>query len=238
MENKELLKKCCLDMNIDLSDEKADKFMRYKDLLLEWNEKINLTAITEEKEIVIKHFADCISIGSNFKFEKGASIIDVGTGAGFPGVPVKIVFDDVKMTLLDSLKKRITFLEEIVKELSLENVTCIHSRAEDGGQNPDLRESFDYCVSRAVARISVLCEYCLPFVKVGGTFISLKGPDAENEVKDGENAIKKLGGKVEDIIDVKIPFSDLDHKLVIIKKVAPTPKAYPRKAGTASKKPL
>jgi len=238
MENKMLLKSAAEKMNITLTDDMLDKFIRYKEMLVSWNEKMNLTAITEDKEVMIKHFADCISILKYVDFKDGDSVIDVGTGAGFPGVPVKIAAPQIKITLLDSLNKRINFLTELSKELSLENVECIHSRAEDGGQNPQLREKFDYCVSRAVANLAVLSEYCLPFVRVGGTFVSLKGPDVTEEVKEGEAAIKKLGGKIERIEKIEIPMSDITHSFVIIKKVAPTPKAYPRKAGTATKKPI
>jgi len=238
MENRELLKNCAEKMNITLTEDMLDKFMKYKDMLLSWNEKINLTAITDEKEIMIKHFADCISIGSEIEFKNGVSVIDVGTGAGFPGVPVKIAFPDIKITLLDSLNKRINFLNELVGELGLEGVSCIHSRAEDGGQNSELREKFDFCISRAVANLAVLSEYCLPFVKLGGTFVSLKGPDASEEVKEAETAVKKLGGKIEKITKIEIPNSDITHSLVIIKKVSATPKQYPRKAGTAVKKPI
>ena len=238
MENRMLLKSSAEKMNITLTDDMLDKFIKYKEMLVEWNEKMNLTAITEDKEVMIKHFADCISILSHVDFNEGDTVIDVGTGAGFPGVPVKIAAPQIKITLLDSLNKRINFLTELSKELNLENVECIHSRAEDGGQNAELREKFDYCVSRAVANLAVLSEYCLPFVKVGGTFVSLKGPDVEAEAKEGEAAVKKLGGKIERIEKIAIPNSDITHSLVIIKKVAPTPKAYPRKAGTATKNPI
>ena len=162
----------------------------------------------------------------------------MGTGAGFPGIPVKIACPDVEMTLLDSLQKRIGFLEEVGSQLGLSGVHYVHSRAEDGGQNPDYREQFDLCVSRAVANLAVLAEFCLPFVKVGGRLAALKGPDALREIEEAQGALKKLGGKVAEVIDVEIPFTDLQHKLVIIEKTAPTPKAYPRKAGKINKNPL
>ena len=167
MENKELLKDTAEKMGVVLTEDMLEKFMVYKDMLLEWNEKINLTAITDEKEIMIKHFADCVSIGKHVKFKDGEKVIDVGTGAGFPGVPVKIAFPNIKITLLDSLNKRINFLNELSSSLGLKDVECVHSRAEDGGQNPLYREQFDCCISRAVANLAVLSEYCLPFVKVG-----------------------------------------------------------------------
>jgi 16S rRNA (guanine527-N7)-methyltransferase len=238
MENKMLLQSCCEQMHIQLSEQMAEQFMTYMSLLLEWNEKMNLTAITEEREVILKHFADCLSLVPYLKITESTKIIDVGTGAGFPGLPVKIACPSVSMTLLDSLQKRIGFLEEAIQSMGLREVACVHSRAEDGGQNPLYREQFDYCVSRAVANLAVLAEYCLPFVKVGGTLAALKGPDALDEIKEAKGALEKLGGKVTEVIDVTIPFTELSHKLIFIEKVAPTPKAYPRKAGKISKNPL
>ena len=238
MENKMLLKSCCEKMQIQHSEEMAEQFMNYMSLLLEWNEKMNLTAITEEREVILKHFVDCLSLVPYLKLSEDTKIIDVGTGAGFPGLPVKIACPKVSMTLLDSLQKRIGFLEESIKAMGLEHMECVHSRAEDGGQNPIYREQFDYCVSRAVANLAVLSEYCLPFVKIGGTLAALKGPDASAEIADAEGALQKLGGKVTQVMDVNIPFTDLSHKLVFIEKVSPTPKQYPRKAGKISKSPL
>ena len=233
----ELLKTSAEKMGIELSQNQLEKFDLYKKLLLEWNEKMNLTAITDDEGIAIKHFADSISVLPLIE-NKNASLIDVGTGAGLPGIPLKIANDGFKVTLLDSLNKRITFLEEVKKELGITNLECIHSRAEDGGRNADLREKFDYCVSRAVARLSVLSEYCMPFVAVGGYFISLKGPDAAEELTEAQKAISVLGGKVEKVVEITITESDLKHCAVVIKKIKSTPKAYPRKAGTAAKKPL
>ena len=233
----ELLKTSAKKMGIELSQNQLEKFDLYKKLLLEWNEKMNLTAITDDEGIAIKHFADSISVLPLIE-NKNASLIDVGTGAGFPGIPLKIANDGFKVTLLDSLNKRITFLEEVKKELGITNLECIHSRAEDGGRNADLREKFDYCVSRAVARLSVLSEYCMPFVAVGGYFISLKGPDAAEELTEAQKAISVLGGKVEKVVEITIPESDLKHCAVVIKKIKSTPKAYPRQAGTAAKKPI
>lgn len=237
MESKELLSKACLEMGISLTEDQLSQFIDYKDILLDWNEKVNLTAITDENEVMIKHFADSLS-PLPFMDKKSASLIDVGTGAGFPGVPLKIANPNFKVTLLDSLNKRIAFLEELKKKIGIEDLRCIHSRAEDGGMDVLLREKFDYCVSRAVAKISVLSEYCLPFVKVGGFFISLKGPEVEDEIKEGMKAISKLGGEVSDIKKIKVPQSDITHSIVFIKKVSKTPRDYPRKAGTAAKKPL
>lgn len=238
MEHKVLLQESCEKMGVSLTEEMASQFMTYLSLLLEWNEKMNLTAITDKKDVVQKHFVDCLSILPHLSLTGQEKIIDVGTGAGFPGIPVKIACPEVEMTLLDSLQKRIGFLEEVGSQLGLSGVHYVHSRAEDGGQNPDYREQFDLCVSRAVANLAVLAEFCLPFVKVGGRLAALKGPDALREIEEAQGALKKLGGKVAEVIDVEIPFTDLQHKLVIIEKTAPTPKAYPRKAGKINKNPL
>lgn len=233
----ELLAESCKKINIELTEKQIKQFIDYKDMLLEWNEKFNLTAITDEREIILKHFVDCLAISAGAELA-GKKIIDVGTGAGFPGVPVKIAFPDTQMILLDSLNKRITFLEELKNKLGLENVTCIHSRAEDGGADKNLREGFDLCISRAVANLAVLSEYCLPFVKVGGCFISMKGPDVKDELKESEKAIKVLGGEVKEIKLINIPETDINHSLIIIKKIKPTPSKYPRKAGKAKKEPI
>ena len=237
MNGKEILNDCAGKMGIELSEKALNDFETYKKLLLEWNEKINLTAITDEEGIAIKHFADSISVLPLID-KSNVSMIDVGTGAGFPGIPIKIARNDIKVTLLDSLNKRINFLEEVKKELKLDNVECVHSRAEDGGRNPLYREKFNLCVSRAVARLNVLCEYCMPFVAVGGYFISLKGPDVTEELAEAQKAITLLGGSVEKVVDIAIPNSDITHSAVVIKKIKTVPKTYPRKAGTAGKKPI
>lgn len=232
-----LLKNCSEKLNIDLSDNQLKQFLRYKQLLVEWNEKINLTAITEDKEVVIKHFADSIT-PLVFRDFKGKSVIDVGTGAGFPGLPVKIACPEVELTLLDSLNKRINFLQCVVDELSLENVRCIHSRAEDGGRDANLREGFDVCVSRAVAPLNVLAEYDLPFVRVGGELIALKGRAAMEEIKEAEKAISLLGGEITQVEDIEIPFSDITHTLIFVQKIKQTDNKYPRKAGKITKSPI
>lgn len=225
-------------LGIPLSETQTDQFMQYLSLLLEWNEKMNLTAITDPVEVVQKHFIDCISVLPHLNLKGGETIIDVGTGAGFPGVPLKIASPALQVTLLDALQKRLTFLDTLTQSLQLSDVTLVHSRAEDGGQNPQLREQFDLCVSRAVANLAVLLEYCLPFVKVGGRLAALKGPDAAQEIAQAENALQTLGGKVTAVIPITIPHTDLQHQLVLVEKVAPTPQRYPRKAGKISKKPL
>lgn len=234
----ELLFKSCGKIDVKLDEKQIGQFMAYKDLLLEWNEKMNLTAITDEREIMLKHFADCLMLCPETDALGGKTVIDVGTGAGFPGVPLKIVRPELEVTLLDSLNKRITFLNEVVSGLGLEKVKCLHLRAEDGGADKNLREKFDLCVSRAVADLSVLSEYCLPFVKVGGYFISMKGPDVSEEIERAKKAVKILGGSIEEIKKTAIPGTDIVHSLVIIKKAKPTPPKYPRKAGKAKKEPI
>lgn len=238
MNPKSLLLESAQALGISLSEVQTDQFMQYLSLLLEWNEKMNLTAITDPVEVVQKHFIDCISVLPHLDLQGGETMIDVGTGAGFPGVPLKIASPALQVTLLDALQKRLTFLDTLTQSLDLSDVTLVHSRAEDGGQNPDLREQFDLCVSRAVANLAVLLEYCLPFVKVGGKLAALKGPDATQEIEQAQNALQIVGGKVTAVIPITIPHTDLQHQLVLVEKIAPTPQRYPRKAGKISKKPL
>lgn len=227
-----LLFESCKAMGIDLYDKQLEQFEQYEKILLEWNKKVNLTAITEHDAIALRHFADSVSIGTvpNIDFSN-KKMIDVGTGAGFPGIPLKIVHPTLEVTLLDSLQKRIKFLNAVITQLSLTGITAIHSRAEDGGQNAEYREQFDIAVSRALAPMPVLLEYCLPFVKVGGLFLSLKGPNVEDEMLNTNDKIKLLGGKPVSIEAVEIPFSDLHHSLVVIEKISKTPMSFPRKAG-------
>jgi 16S rRNA (guanine527-N7)-methyltransferase len=226
------------DVNLIFDEDTYNKFMQYKDMIKYWNEKINLTAIIEDEQIVKKHFIDCIKIFKCSPLKEAKSIIDIGTGAGFPGIPIKIIKPDINVVLLDSLNKRINFLNEVIKKIELKNISTIHGRAEDFSRKIEYREKSDVAVSRAVANLAVLSELCIPYVKVGGYFVAMKGPSVEEEIKDGKNAISILGGKIEEIIKIQIENSDLNHNLVVIKKVKETPKAYPRKAGTAVKKPL
>lgn len=234
----ELLKTACNDVDLDFDEYKYNQFMKYKELIKEWNKKINLTAIDDDDEIVKKHFIDSIKV---FKFDKvktAKSIIDVGTGGGFPGIPIKILLPECEVVLLDSLNKRIKFLNEVIKELKLTNIKTIHGRAEDFGVDDNYREKFDIVVSRAVANMTVLGEYCIPFVKINGYFVALKGPSINEELDDSKKAIKILGGKLEKVENVQIEGSELNHNIVIIKKVNKTSKKYPRKAGIVNKNPL
>ena len=233
---KEKLKEISKEINIDLNDEQLDKFKKYMDLLLEWNEKINLTAITEEDEVILKHFVDSMTV---LKYiDEGTYIVDVGTGAGFPGIPVSIAKTNVNVTLVDSLNKRINFLQEVISEIDLTNIKAIHSRAEDFGQNKEHREKYDISVSRAVANLSVLVEYLLPLVKVGGKCICMKGSEVEEEITNAKFAIKELGGKIEAVNEFCLPGTDMKRNIIVIRKEKETPKKYPRKSGTPSNKPL
>lgn len=229
-------KKLLLDYGLTLPQ--AQQLETYYELLIEWNEKINLTAITEESDVITKHFLDSLMCFKSGVIDADCSVIDVGTGAGFPAIPMKIANNELKITLLDSLAKRLNFLNDVIEKLALTDITCVHARAEDGGKNVDLRESFDVAVSRAVANLSTLSELCLPFVKVGGYFVSMKGPSAEEEISEAKGAIKILGGSVEKVVPYEIPTSDLRHNLVVIKKIAKTPKKYPRNAPKPMKIPL
>lgn len=234
----QLMKEACGEVGLELKEETYNKFIDYMRILQEWNEKINLTAITEDDEIIKKHFIDCIKIFKSSAVKNAKSIIDVGTGAGFPGLPIAIMNPEVRVVLLDSLNKRINFLNSVVSKLDLKNVETIHSRAEDGARNIELREKFDVATSRAVANMAVLSEFCMPYVKVNGYFVALKGPSIDDELKDGEKAITTLGGNLENVLEVTIEETNLKHNIVEIKKISKCPKTYPRKAGTITKKPI
>ena len=232
-------------LDIHLSDVQANMFLKYYQMLVEKNKVMNLTAITDYHDVVIKHFVDslsCVKLLPEFDvisaFNGGASVIDVGTGAGFPGIPLKIVFPEIKLTLLDSLNKRVEFLKDVCAELNLNDVTFIHARAEDGAHDKQLRESFNFCVSRAVANLSTLSEYCLPFVRTHGYFISYKSEKAVQEIADSKIALSVLGGSITLEKKFSLPETDISRTLILIKKDKGTPKTYPRKAGTPLKKPL
>ncbi|MEL7649532.1 MAG: 16S rRNA (guanine(527)-N(7))-methyltransferase RsmG [Sedimentibacter sp.] len=225
-------------LKLPYSTEIENKFIKYRDLLKEWNKKINITSIDDDEEIYVKHFLDSILLLCPETALEKKSIIDVGTGGGFPGYPLKIANDNYSVTLLDSLRKRIDFLEEVSRSLNLKNVEFIHGRAEDFGQNPGYREKYDICVSRAVAPLNVLSEYCLPFVKVGGYFAAYKSENISKEISDSEKAIAKLGGRISEVKEVSLPGSDIVRKIVIIEKTEKTDAKYPRKAGKPAKDPL
>ncbi len=224
------------EIGVLLNEKQINQIYTYMNLLLEWNEKINLTAITKPEEIILKHFIDSMTIAK--EIEEEARLIDVGTGAGFPGIPLKIIREDMEVTLLDSLNKRILFLQEVINQLSLTKVEAIHSRVEEFGKNKKYRESFDYATSRAVANLSTLSEYLIPLVKVNGCCISMKGPDIKEEIQQSKKAILLLGGKIEKIHNFQLPKSDIKRNVIVIRKVKQTPPKYPRKPGMAAKEPI
>ncbi len=228
------------DLKLQLDEKQFDKFKDYKELLQEWNEKIDITTITEDDEVDIKHFLDSLTLVETglFDSKEGLRVIDIGTGGGFPGMPLKIYNESLDVTLMDSLNKRIKFLDIVIKDLGLKNIQAIHGRAEELSRTKEYRESFDLCVSRAVARLNTLVEYCLPFVKPGGYFVSMKGPDYDEELREAKNAINTLGGRLVKDYEVKLPHSDIVHSVIIIEKVKNTAKKYPRGGGKPRKKPL
>lgn len=230
MINKELLR----DLRPDVSDKQAEQFDIYADTLVQWNEKMNLTGITEPDEIVIKHFVDCLMLLDYCDIPQDASVIDVGTGAGFPGIPLLIARSDIKLTLMDSLHKRLTFLDEVLRQMGLSAET-VHARAEELGNDKAYREGFDFATARAVAPLNILCEYCLPFVKVGGCFAALKG--SNDEITDADNAISELGGEIVSNTAYKLPNND-GRSIVIIKKISQTPTRYPRRSKKIQNSPL
>ena len=226
----------CAEFGAEITPEKAEKLNLYGNLLLEWNEKINLTAITDPEEVVIKHFLDCILFLKHIEIPHNAKVIDVGTGAGFPGVVLKIMREDIHLTLLDGLNKRIVFLNDVLEKLNLSAKT-IHARAEEAGKKAEFREQYDIATARAVARLNVLAEYCLPFVKVGGSFVAMKGPSAESEVADAAKALILLGGENARLVSEKLPTND-ERSFIITKKISQTAPKYPRISAKISKQPL
>ena len=232
---KKLIKQECAQIDIELTDVQCEQFETYYNLLIDWNKKMNLTRITEPDEVVIKHFTDSLTLLKYSDINKDAKLIDVGTGAGFPGIPLKIARPDIKLTLLDSLNKRLSFLTEVCSQIGIE-AELVHARAEDGARNNKYREKFDFAVSRAVARLNILSEYCLPYVKAGGKFISMKGPELNAELNEAKSAIKTLGGKVTAVNEFTLKNSG--RTIVVIEKAKNTPKVFPRNSLKIKTKPL
>ena len=226
--------------NFKLNEKQINQFNQYFTSLIEANQHVNLTRITEENDVYLKHFFDSVTPLFMFDelFKSGSKLCDVGAGAGFPSIPLKIIKPEIKVTIVDSLGKRLTFLQELVDKLDLKDVTLVHGRAEDVGQNKQYREQFDLVTARAVANMAVLSEYCLPLVKKDGNFIALKGPKADDELKDSQKAITTLGGKVSEVEELQLPYSDEERTLILVQKVKMTPKKYPRQAGTPHRKPI
>ena len=233
----------CNKINIEISDDQINCFEKYYELLIEKNKVMNLTAITDKEDVIVKHFIDSIALipyltDKGININNKLKIIDIGTGAGFPGLPLKIMMPDVKFTLLDSLNKRVSFLNEVIDELKLKDIEALHGRAEDYASDSKYREKYDICVSRAVANLSTLSEYCIPFVKEDGYFISNKAGESEEEINKAKNAIKILGGKINKVEEFVLPGTDVSRVFVFIRKLELTDKKYPRKAGVPAKKPL
>ena len=233
-----VLTKKVKELSIVLNDKQIQQFEQYYNILVEWNKVMNLTAITEYEEVVEKHFLDSLTIVDAINIKKIDTLIDVGTGAGFPGIPLKIVFPHLKVTLLDSLNKRIKFLNEVIDLLELDDIKAIHGRAEDYAKQAEYREQYDICVSRAVANLATLSEYCLPYVKVDGLFVPYKSGEIDEELKNSEKAVSILGGKVEEVVKFQLPGTDIGRSFVKIHKIKETKKKYPRKAGMPTKEPL
>lgn len=225
-------------LNISLNKNQIEQFYRYYELLIEWNKVMNLTTITDYDEVNEKHFIDSLSIVKILDFLDIKTVIDVGTGAGFPGIPLKIVFPHLKIVLLDSLQKRVNFLDTVINEIGLNSIITLHGRAEDFARKSEYREQFDLCVSRAVANLSVLSEYCIPYVKMGGIFIAYKSGNMQEELKQSEIAVKVLGGSIENVEKFNLPQSEIERSLILIRKRKSTEKKYPRKAGVPVKNPI
>lgn len=235
---KDRLQKKLDSLSIELTEVQKEQFIKYYEMLVEWNKVMNLTGITEYDEVVEKHFVDSLSIVNVLDMNQVDTVIDIGTGAGFPGIPLKIAFPHLKIILLDSLNKRIKYLNAVIDELGLKDIKTIHGRAEDFAKQKEYREQFDLCVSRAVANLSTLSEYCLPYVKKGGVFVPYKSGDIEEELSNSKKAVQILGGNVEDVIKFQLPGTDIGRSFIKINKVKETAKKYPRKAGLPAKEPL
>jgi 16S rRNA (guanine527-N7)-methyltransferase len=238
MSREDILVKAAKELDIELSKLQVSQFIKYYEILVEWNSFMNLTGITEYNEVVIKHFIDSLLIVKAFDLSDNKSLIDVGTGAGFPGIPLKIIYPDIKVVLLDSLNKRIKFLNEVINQLGITKIETIHGRAEDFGRDKNYREKFDLCVSRAVANLTTLSEYCIPFVKKNGYFIPFKSGKIVDEVEEAKKAVKLLGGELKEVKPLMLPNTDIERSFVIIHKKENTNKIYPRSAGKPSKEPL
>lgn len=233
-----VLTESCEKIGITLTEKQIEQFLIYYEHLVEKNKVMNLTAITEYEEVVLKHFVDSLSIVKAVDMSKYHRLLDLGTGAGFPGIPLKIVFPDIEVVLMDSLNKRIKFLEEVISKLELDSITAVHARAEEGARKAEYREQFDICVSRAVANLSSLTEYCLPFVKQKGAFVSYKSMKVDDEIKNAKKAVSILGGEIKKIEEFLLPDTEIGRSFVVIEKVKTTPGKYPRKAGLPTKEPL
>lgn len=233
-----VLEQGCEQLGICLDDEKKQQFISFYEYLIEKNKVMNLTGITEFQEVLVKHFLDSLACVKAVEMKNVKKVMDIGTGAGFPGIPLKIAFPHLEACLLDSLKKRVNFLEETFELLKLDNITAIHGRAEEFARNKIYREQYDLCVSRAVSNLATLSEYCLPYVKVGGKFVSYKSGTVQEELQQAEKAVKILGGKIQDVVYFNLPDSEIQRSLVVIEKIRPTAGRYPRKAGTPLKEPL
>ena len=225
-------------IGITLNERQKQQFDKYYEMLVEWNKVMNLTGITEYDEVNLKHFTDSLTIARTQEMQKVQSVIDIGTGAGFPGIPLKIAFPHLKVVLLDSLNKRIKFLDAVIEELGLENISTIHGRAEDFAKKKEYREQFDLCVSRAVANLSTLSEYCLPYIQVGGIFVPYKSGEIDDEVEQSKKAVRILGGNIKEVMKFELPGTDIHRSFVLIHKEQHTQKKYPRKAGIPAKEPL
>lgn len=233
-----ILKDKAKAIDILLNDDQLKDFEKFMDQMITWNDRVRLTSITEESEIIDKHFIDSLTALKSNIFKEGDRILDLGTGGGFPGVPLKIYDSSYEMVMLDSRLKKIEYLEHIIEYFNFKNTYAIHGRAENYGKDSAYRETFDIVVSRAVANLSILSEYCLPFVKEGGYFVAMKGSKSEEEINEGKKAVKLLGGEIQEVLEFKLPNTDYDRSIIVIKKLRKTPNKYPRKAGKPKKSPI